>query len=67
MNGQLDQPVGGGYTKAMLYAEVGVLNAIEVIAVDCAGNKSAAVTVDLRKVASISAGNRSGTLRSCHP
>jgi hypothetical protein len=50
LNGQLDQPIGGGYTKAILYAELGVLNTIEVIAVDGAGNKSApaSVTVDLR-------------------
>jgi hypothetical protein len=50
LNGRFDQAVGGGYTQAILYAEVGVLNTIEVIAVDGAGNRSApaSVTVDLR-------------------
>jgi hypothetical protein len=51
LNGQLDQAVGFGLTKAILYSDVGVLNTIEVIAVDGAGNKSApaSVTVDLRQ------------------
>jgi hypothetical protein len=50
LNGQLDQAVGFGLTKATLYSEAGVLNTIEVVAVDGAGNRSApaSVTVDLR-------------------
>ena len=48
LNGRLDQPIGGGYTQAILYADQGVVNTIEVIAVDGAGNRSApaSVTVD---------------------
>lgn len=48
LNGRLDQPIGGGQTQAILYADLGVVNTIEVIAVDGAGNKStpATVTVD---------------------
>jgi hypothetical protein len=48
LNGRFDQPIGGGYTQAILYADLGVVNTIEVIAVDGAGNKSApaSVTVD---------------------
>jgi hypothetical protein len=51
LNGQVDQTIGGGSTQAILYAEMGVLNTIEVIAVDGAGNRSApaTVTVDLRQ------------------
>ena len=51
MNGKFDQAVGFGLTKAILYSDVGVLNTIEVIAVDGAGNRSApaSVTVDLRQ------------------
>lgn len=50
LNGTFDQAIGGGYTQAILYAQLGVLNTIEVIAVDGAGNRSApaSVTVDLR-------------------
>jgi hypothetical protein len=50
LNGQFDQGIGGGYTRAILYAKMGVLNTIEVVAVDGAGNRSApaSVTVDLR-------------------
>jgi hypothetical protein len=50
LNGQFDQGIGGGSTQAILYAEMGRLNAIEVIAVDGAGNRSApaSTTVDLR-------------------
>jgi hypothetical protein len=50
LNGQFDQGIGGGLTKATLYSQVGALNTIEVIAVDGAGNKSApaSVIVDLR-------------------
>jgi hypothetical protein len=50
LNGTFDQAIGGGFTKATLYSEVGVLNTIEVIAVDGAGNESepASVNVDLR-------------------
>jgi hypothetical protein len=51
LNGAFDQAVGGGTTQAILYAEVGVLNTIEVIVVDGAGNRSApaTITVDLRQ------------------
>jgi hypothetical protein len=50
LNGRLDQVVGGGSTQAILYAQLGVLNTIEVFAVDGAGNRSAPATVmvDLR-------------------
>jgi len=48
LNGRFDQGIGGGYTQAILYADQGVLNTIEVVAVDGAGNRSApaSVTVD---------------------
>jgi hypothetical protein len=48
LNGRFDQPIGGGQTQAILYADLGVVNTIEVIAVDGAGNRSApaSVTVD---------------------
>jgi hypothetical protein len=51
LNGRFDQGIGGGYTQAILYADAGVLNTIEVVAVDGAGNRSApaTVTVDLRQ------------------
>ena len=51
LNGRFDQPIGGGYTQAILYADAGVLNTIEVFAVDGAGNRSApaSVTVDMRQ------------------
>jgi len=51
LNGSFDQAIGGGFTKAILYSEVGVLNTIDVVAVDGAGNRSepASVTVDLRQ------------------
>jgi hypothetical protein len=50
LNGRFDQPIGGGFTQAILYSDAGVLNTIEVFAVDGAGNRSApaTVTVDLR-------------------
>jgi hypothetical protein len=50
LNGSFDQAIGGGFTKATLYSEVGVLNTIDVVAVDGAGNRSepASVIVDLR-------------------
>jgi hypothetical protein len=50
LNGRFDQGIGGGYTQAILYADLGVLNTIEVVAVDGAGNRSApaSVTVDCR-------------------
>jgi hypothetical protein len=50
LNGRFDQPIGGGYTQAILYVDAGVLNTIEVFAVDGAGNRSApaTVTVDMR-------------------
>jgi hypothetical protein len=48
LNGRFDQGIGGGYTQAILYADLGVLNTIEVVAVDGAGNRSApaSTTVD---------------------
>jgi hypothetical protein len=48
LNGRFDQPIGGGLTAALLYADQGVVNTIDVIAVDGAGNRSApaSVTVD---------------------
>lgn len=51
LNGRFDQPIGGGYTQAILYVDAGVLNTIEVFAVDGAGNRSApaTVTVDMRQ------------------
>ena len=51
LNGRFDQPIAGGYTQAILYADAGVLNTIEVFAVDGAGNRSApaSVTVDMRQ------------------
>jgi hypothetical protein len=51
LNGRFDQGIGGGYTQAILYADAGVLNTIEVVAVDGAGNRSApaSVTVDMRQ------------------
>jgi hypothetical protein len=51
LNGRFDQPIGGGYTQAILYGDLGVLNTIEVFAVDGAGNRSApaSTTVDLRQ------------------
>jgi hypothetical protein len=45
LNGRFDQPIGGGYTQAILYADLGVVSTIEVIAVDGAGSKSAPATV----------------------
>ena len=45
LNGRFDQPIGGGYTQAILYADLGVVSTIEVIAVDGAGNRSAPATV----------------------
>jgi hypothetical protein len=50
LNGHVDQTVGGGLTQAILYAEVGALNTIEVVAVDGAGNRSEPATaiVDMR-------------------
>ena len=48
LNGRFDQGIGGGQTAAILYADQGVVNRIEVVAVDGAGNRSppASVTVD---------------------
>jgi hypothetical protein len=45
LNGRFDQPIGGGQTRAILYADLGVVSTIEVIAVDGAGNRSAPATV----------------------
>jgi hypothetical protein len=45
LNGRFDQPIGGGLTAAILYADLGVVNRIEVVAVDGAGNRSAPATV----------------------
>ena len=47
LNGRFDQPIGGGFTKATLYSDLGVLNTIEVVAVDGAGNKSAPASVQV--------------------
>ncbi len=48
LNGRFDQGIGGGQTAAILYADQGVVNTIEVVAIDGAGNRSAPakVTVD---------------------
>jgi hypothetical protein len=48
LNGRFDQGIGGGYTQAILYADLGIVNTIDVVAVDGAGNRSApaSVTVD---------------------
>jgi hypothetical protein len=48
LNGRFDQGIGGGLTAAILYADLGVVNTIDVIAVDGAGNRStpASATVD---------------------
>ena len=45
LNGRFDQGIGGGQTAAILYADLGVVNTIEVIAIDGAGNRSAPATV----------------------
>jgi hypothetical protein len=45
LNGRFDQPISGGYTDAILYADLGVVSTIDVIAVDGAGNRSAPATV----------------------
>ncbi len=45
LNGRFDQPIGGGQTRAILYADLGVVSTIDVIAVDGAGNRSAPATV----------------------
>jgi hypothetical protein len=45
LNGRFDQPIGGGLTAAILYADLGVVSTIEVVAVDGAGNRSAPATV----------------------
>ena len=48
LNGHFDQGIGGGQTQAILYADQGRLNTIDVVAIDGAGNRSApaSVTVD---------------------
>lgn len=48
LNGQFDQGIGGGYTEAILYVQQGIVNTVDVIAIDGAGNRStpATVTVD---------------------
>jgi hypothetical protein len=45
LNGRFDQPIGGGLTDAILYADLGVVSTIEVFAMDGAGNRSAPATV----------------------
>jgi hypothetical protein len=45
LNGRFDQRIGGGQTQAILYADLGVVNTIDVIAVDGAGNRSAPASV----------------------
>ena len=47
LNDRFDQAIGGGYTQAILYVDPGVLNVIEVFAVDGAGNPSAPATVEV--------------------
>lgn len=47
LNGRFDQGIGGGWTQAILYADQGVVNTIEVIAVDGAGNRSAPASVSV--------------------
>jgi hypothetical protein len=47
LNGNLDHAVGSGLTKTTLYSEVGVLNRIDVVAVDGAGNRSAPASVEV--------------------
>jgi hypothetical protein len=51
LNGRFDQGICCGNTQAILYGDLGVLNTIEVFAVDGAGNRSApaVVTVDFRQ------------------
>ena len=51
LNGQFDQAIGSGGTKAILYVELNTLNTLEVVAVDGAGNRSApaSVSVDTRQ------------------
>ena len=51
LNGRFDQGICCGQTRAILYGDLGVLNTIEVFAVDGAGNRSApaVVTVDFRQ------------------
>jgi hypothetical protein len=34
LNGQFDQGIGGGFTQAILYADLGRMNTIDVVAVD---------------------------------
>jgi hypothetical protein len=48
LNDRFDQGIGGGLTAAILYADLGFVNTIDVIAVDGAGNRSGptSVTVD---------------------
>jgi hypothetical protein len=47
LNGRFDQPICCGQTKAILYGDLGVLNRIEVFAVDEAGNRSAPAVVEV--------------------
>lgn len=48
LNGRFDQGIGGGQTQAILYADQGRMNTIDVVAIDGAGNRSgpASATVD---------------------
>jgi hypothetical protein len=45
LNGRFDQGIGGGLTAAILYADLGVVSTIDVVAIDGAGNRSAPATV----------------------
>lgn len=47
LNGRFDQPICCGQTRAILYGDLGVLNTIEVFAVDGAGNRSAPAVVEV--------------------
>jgi hypothetical protein len=45
LNGNFDQAIGAGFLTATLYVELDVLNTVEVVAVDGAGNRSAPASV----------------------
>ena len=47
LNGRFDQGICCGQTKAILYGDLGVLNRIEVFAIDGAGNRSAPAVVEV--------------------
>ena len=47
LNGRFDQGICCGQTQAIMYGDLGVLNTIEVFAIDGAGNRSAPATVEV--------------------